>query len=391
MDFATHWTLDPAIDFLNHGSFGATPRAAQELQRELRARMERQPVQFFRELEGLLDEARAKVAAFVNADPDDLAFVPNTTTGVNTVVRSLELEPGDELLTTDHAYNACRNALRWHEGRGVRIAHARIPWPVEGPHQIIDAVMAGVSPRTKLVLLDHVTSPTGLVFPATELVRLLRERGVDTLVDGAHAPGMLPLDIRRIGAAYYVGNLHKWTCAPKGAAFLHVRRDRQAAVKPIAHGHGLNSSRIDRSPFRLQHDWTATTDPTAYLVAPFCIDFLGRLLPGGWPALLERNHALAVEGRKRLCKALGVAAPAPDFMLGSLAAVPLPDYRGEAPSKTGAYYHPLERALLEQHRIEVPIFFFPAPPRQLVRFAAQVYNSVEQVDRLAAALRALTS
>ena len=390
MDFAAHWTLDPSIDFLNHGSFGATPRAALELQAELRARMERQPVRFFRDLEGLLDEARAKIAGFVGADADDLALVPNTTTAVNTIVRSLELEAGDELLTTDHAYNACRNALRWHEGRGVRVVHARVPWPVAGPHQVIDAVLAGVSPRTRLLLLDHVTSPTGVVFPARELVRLMSERGIDTLVDGAHAPGMLPLDLRALGAAYYAGNLHKWTCAPKGAAFLHVRRDRQAAVKPIAHGHGLNSGRTDRSPFRLQHDWIATTDPTPWLVAPFCLELLGGLLPGGFPALLERNHALAVEAQRRLCAALGVAAPAPEFMLGSLAAVPLPDHRGEPAPKTGAYYHPLQRALLEEHRIEVPVFSFPGHPRQLVRFSAQIYNTVEQVDRLAAALQKLT-
>ena len=178
-DLARHWTLDPRIDFLNHGSFGACPRPVLEAQAELRARMERQPVQFLaRELEGLADEARGALAQFVGADPDDLAFVPNATTGVNTVVHALDLRPGDELLTTDHAYNACRNALRWHEQRGVRVVAACVPWPVSSASQVLDAVLAAVSPRTRLALIDHVTSPTGLIFPVRELVQRLGEVGV---------------------------------------------------------------------------------------------------------------------------------------------------------------------------------------------------------------------
>ena len=384
--FAAHWSIDPAIDFLNHGSFGACPRLVLEAQSELRARMERQPLQFLaRDLEGLLDEARGVLAEFVGADPDDLAFVPNATTGVNTVIRSLRVAPGDELLTTDHAYNSCRNALRWHEQ--ARIVTARVPWPIEGPHQVIDAVMAAVTERTRLVLLDHVTSPTGLIFPVGELTRRLGERGVDVLIDGAHAPGMLPLDLRALGAAYYTGNCHKWLCTPKGSAFLYVRRDRQKDLRPIAFGHGLNSPRTDRSAFRLQHDFIGTDDPTAYLCIPHALRFLRSLLPGGMRELMERNRALALGGRRALCAALRVAEPAPELMLGSLASVPLPDADVQV-SKTGFFWHPLQRALLEKHRIEVPVMIFPASPRQLVRIAAQIYNDEEQFDRLGAALRA---
>jgi isopenicillin-N epimerase len=387
-ELARHWTLDPAIDFLNHGSFGACPRTVLEVQSELRARMERQPLQFLaRDLEGLQDEARGALAQFVGADPDDLAFVPNATSGVNTVVRSLELDAGEELLTTDHAYNACRNALRWQERRGARVVVAAVPWPIARPQQVIDAVLGAVTARTRLALLDHITSPTGIIFPLEEIVRALEERGVDALIDGAHAPGMVPLDLRAIGAAYFTGNCHKWLCAPKGAAFLYVRRDRQDRVRPLTISHGANAIRTDRSRFRLEFDWTGTDDPTPFLCIPHALRFLTSLFPGGWPELMRRNHALALRGRKLLCDVLGAEAPTPEQMLGSLASVPLPDAEGDVRPSRGIFWHPLQRALLEKHRIEVPVIPFPAPPKQLIRISAQAYNSEEQFARLSAALR----
>jgi isopenicillin-N epimerase len=285
--FAKHWTIDDSIVFLNHGSFGACPKPVLEAQSELRARMERQPLQFIsRDLEPLLDAARGELAAFVGADADDLAFVPNATAGVNTIVRSLEFQAGDELLTTDHAYNACRNALKLHEPRGVKIVIASVPWPIRDEQQVIDAVMAAVTPRTKLFLLDHVTSPTGLIFPAAKLVKLLSDRGIDTIVDGAHVPGMLRLEVKAIGAAYYTGNCHKWLCTPKGSAFLHVRRDKQAAIRPLGISHGANAPRTDRSRFRLEFDWGGTVDPTPWLCIPVALKFFRELLPGGIPELM---------------------------------------------------------------------------------------------------------
>jgi isopenicillin-N epimerase len=304
---------------------------------------------------------------------------------VNTVLRSLRFGPGDELLTTDHSYNACRNALAWHQRDGANVTVARVPWPISAPAQVVDAVLAAVTPRTRLLLLDHVTSPTGIVFPVREMVRQMEERGIDTLVDAAHAPGMLPVDVRGIGATYYTGNCHKWLCAPKGAAFLYVRRDRQAGIRPLTISHGANAQRSDRSRFRLEFDWTGTDDPTPFLCVPRAIEFLGSLLPGGWPELMARNHALALRGRRLLCDALAVAPPAPDDMLGALATVPLPDYAGL--TLTGAWWHPLQKALYEKHHIEVPVIVFPALPRQLVRISAQLYNSEEQFARLASALR----
>ncbi len=382
-----HWLLDPAVAFLNHGSFGACPRHVLDAQDRWRARLEAEPVRFMvRELEPGLDAARAAIGQFVGADPDDVAFVPNATTGVNTVVRSLDFAAGDELLTTNHVYNACRNVLHAAaEKTGARVVVAAVPFPLKSADEVVDAVLAAVTPRTRLALIDHVTSPTGLVFPVERLVAELSRRGVDTLVDGAHAPGMLPLDLRSLGAAYYTGNFHKWTCAPKGAAMLWVRRDLQPRVRPLVTSHGANSPRKDRSRFRLEFDWGGTDDPTPYLCVPDAIRFVGGLLPGGWPALMAHNRRTALAMRTRLAARLGVAIPCPDDMIGTLAALPLPD----APSSDAppsAYQTALQTALVERHRVQVPVVVWPAPPRRLVRISAQVYNHVGEYDRLADAL-----
>jgi isopenicillin-N epimerase len=389
-DWSHLWSLDPAVIFLNHGSFGACPTAVLAAQQDLRARLEREPVRFFvRDLEALLDGARKALGEFLGADPEGFAFVPNATTGVNTILRSLELADGDELLTTDHPYNACRNALDVTAARGgAHVVVAPVPFPLASADEVVEAVLARVTSRTRLALLDHVTSPTGLVFPIERLVDELAARGVDTLVDGAHAPGMLPLQLDGLGAAYYAGNCHKWLCAPKAAGFVYVRRDRQKDVRPLVISHGANSPRRDRSRFRLEFDWMGTVDPTPYLCIPESIRFLGKTYPGGWPALMARNHALALAARRILCDHLAVDPPCPADMIGSLAAVPLPDGSPEPP-KTPLYADPLQDALLERFGIQVPIVPWPAPPRRLVRVSAQLYNTPEHYERLAAALSEL--
>lgn len=386
LDMRQHWTLDPEVVFLNHGSFGACPRAILAEADRHRAALEREPVAFFlQRYEPLLDAAREEVAAFVGADPLDLVFVRNATVGVNSVLRSLDLRPGDELLTTDHAYNACNNALRHVADRaGARVVRAAVPFPIAGPEAVLDAVLAAVTPRTRLAMLDHITSPTSLVLPIAELVAALAARGVDTLVDGAHAPGMLPLDLTALGAAYYTGNFHKWVCAPKGAAILHVRRDRQAGLHPAVISHGFNSRR-PRPRLWEEFDWTGTDDPGPWLAIPAAIRWLGALLPGGWPELRARNHALVLHGRDRLARALGVPAPAPDAMLGSLASLPLPP-GAPVPPSPALYADPLQVALFERHRIEVPVAPWPAPPQRLIRISAQIYNTPAEYDALAEAL-----
>jgi isopenicillin-N epimerase len=381
-----HWTLDPGITFLNHGSFGATPRVVLERQTELRAQMEREPVRFFvRELEPLFDDTRRTLAAFLGADEADLAFVPNATAGVNAVLRSLDLDKFDELLVTTHEYDASRNALDYMANlAGAKIVVAEVPFPIESPDVVVERVLEKVTARTRLLLIDHVTSQTGLILPVERLVRELAARGIDTLIDGAHAPGFLPLDLRTLGAAYYTGNLHKWVCAPKGAAFLYVRENRRRGIHPTSISHGASSTRNDRSRFHLEFDWTGTFDPTPWLCVPASLQFLDS--HGGFAEVMRRNHELALLARDLLCDALRIAAPAPDAMLGAMAAVPLPDGNG---STAPSLLDPLQDALLFEENIEVPIVPWPHPPQRLLRISAALYNELDDYEKLAAALRRL--
>jgi len=392
--WAKFWSLDPTVTFLNHGAYGACPLPVLEAQQRLRSQLERQPLRFFmREFEALLDAARSQLAAFVGAQADELVFVPNATTGVNAVLKSLLFNPGDELLTTNQEYNACRNALDFVASRtGAKVVIATVPFPLESPNQVVEAVIEQVSPKTRLALLDHVTSQTGLIFPIQQLISELAARGVDTLVDGAHALGMVPLNLHEIGATYYTGNCHKWLCAPKGAGFLYVRRSRQSTIRPLTISHGANSRRTDKSRFQLEFDWMGTDDPTAYLCVPEAIRFLGSLLPGGWLELMENNRAKALLARQLLCEALEVSPPCPDEMIGSMAVVPLPNELSlyEQGGRTREW-PVLQDILCDRFNIEVPVIPWTTPFKQMVRLSAQLYNTPEQYNYLTKALITLLS
>lgn len=382
------WRLDSSILFLNHGSFGACPRSVLRFQEKLRERLEAEPITFFvRDLEAMLDQARGGLARFVGASTENLVFVPNATAGVNTVLRSLRLKPGEELLVTNHEYNACRNALEFAAERsGTRTVVVQIPFPIRSPTEVLEPIVNGITQRTRLVLLDHVTSQTGLILPLKEIIRELSERGIEVLVDGAHAPGMIPLNLEKLGATYYTGNCHKWLCAPKGAAFLYVRPDRQKEIRPLSISHGANSPRKDRSRFLIEFGWTGTWDSTAMLSVPAAIKTIGQSVPGGWKAVMTRNRALALAGRKLICGALGVPLPSPDEMIGSLASIPLPPGKSDKPSKSPLYLDPLQERLMKAGRIEVPIIPWPRPPNRLLRISAHLYNSLPQYELLTEAL-----
>ena len=381
MTFGTRmWSeflLEDGIVFLNHGSYGATPRVVLAAQDAWRARMERQPVHFMsRVLPGALREAAGVLAGFLGVSGDDLVFVENATAGVNAVMRGATLGPGDEVLTTDHAYPAIRNVLGLVcRESGATLVEAALPFPLSGDDQVVASVAAALSPRTRLAVFDHVTSETATVLPIAALAALCRSRGVPLLVDGAHAPGMLDLDIAAVGADWYVGNAHKWLFAPKGCGFLWAARLRQPGLHPPVVSHGLDQG------FTAEFDWVGTRDPSAWLTVRDAIAFLKSLGPNGLGAAAVRahNNDLAAEAATLLSAAWGSEAGAPAAMRGAMATVRLP-LSGTTPEDAAR----LHDRLIDEHGIEVPVLALGGS--LWVRISAQVYNEIEDYARLAQAV-----
>jgi isopenicillin-N epimerase len=374
--------------FLNHGSFGATPTAVREEQRKWQDLMENEPVRFFEDLmPGILQTTREKLASFLSCDADDLALVENATSGVNTVLRSLQFAPGDEILVPDHAYQACRNTIDFVAQRwGAKVVTVNIPFPINDPQQAVDAIMGGVTDQTRLAMIDTVTSPTGLLMPFEQLVSMLEGRGVEVMLDAAHGIGMVPLNLNELGASYTTSNCHKWLCAPKGSAFLHVRKDKQAAIHPLTISHGMTFPLGDTTRFRHEFDWTGTRDISAHCALPAAIDHLADVLEGGWPSIMEHNHELALQGRDILCEALGLEKPCPDEMVACIATLILP-----SENKSGGIpLHepdPLHTILSEKYGIQIPVWSWPSPEGRFIRISAQLYNSEEEYHYLAWALQ----
>jgi len=353
--------------------------------------MEGEPVQFlWRRYEERLDPARVAVAKFVGARPKDLVFVTNATTGINAVLHSVQLRPGDELLTTNHDYNACHNALVETARRtGARVVVARVPFPIRNADHVLEALMAVVTPRTRLALIDHVTSSTALVFPVERIVEELESRGVDTLVDGAHAPGMVSLNLSRLSPSYYTANLHKWVCAPKGTAFLWARPDKQAGLQPSIISHGNNTPRPGYSSFQDRFDWAGTSDPTSWFCVAHAILYMERLLDGGWPALRKMNRDLALRARAVLCDRLEIPLPCPDSMIGSMATLRLPAAFQRYPKQ--GRIDPEQSRLYDELGIEVPFFRIGNSEERYFRISAHAYNSLAEYEFLAKALQELAA
>ncbi len=381
------WLLDPEVLHLNHGSFGATPAVVLEAQQAIRTRIEANPTRFFLEGEyqDLLDKARRVVARFVGADDAGLVFVTNATAGVNAVLRSLEpsLSPGDEILITDHEYNACTNAAFVSASRaGAVVTTATVPFPLKSRSEVADAVLSAVTDRTRVLLIDAVTSPTGLVMPVTELATQL-EPDIRVMVDAAHAPGMIDFDVTRLGASYVTANCHKWMCSAKGAAFLWVAADRREGLYPAVISHGYNGGwPSGGGHLHEQFDWTGTHDPTPWLTVPDALGAIEAMHPDGWPGVRATIRKLCLEGRRKLIETLEITEPAPDDMIGAIASVPLP----AANNSGSVIFDPLMAALRDRHGIEVPLFTWPAPPERVLRISAHLYNHPEDYDLLAQAL-----
>src|SRR6516162_3068588 len=338
------WLLDPNVSFLNHGSYGAVPRTLIAEQQRLQAKIEHNPTEFLTfELPTALRAAADRIAEFLGGAGTDYVFVENATAGCNTVLASARLSSGDEILVTNHSYPAVLKAAQYTASRtGAKVIEAKVPFPLVDKADIVKAIASRLGSRTRLVILDHVTSPTAIIFPAQDLAALCHEAGAQVLVDGAHAPGMLSLDVPSIGADWYVGNCHKWLMAPRGSGFLWASPARQPDIHPLVISHGYDQG------FTAEFDWIGTRDPSAWLSVPVAIDFQERL---GGVKLRERNLALAREQATFLAESWKTERGAPDPLTGSMAAVrlPLPE-----PATTQRALE-LRRKLSDEHRIEAAI------------------------------------
>jgi len=387
-----HWQLNPDVDFLNHGSFGACPTIVLQKQAQLIGELERDPIKFLapeRELQPKLDEVRQTISRLVNASKSDIAFVRNATDGVNAVLSSFPLKPNDEILITNHGYNACNNAA-YHaaERAGSIITIADIPFPLHSDADVIAAVEKQITSRTRLILIDHVTSPTGLILPVEEIISLARARNIRVLVDGAHAPGMLPIDLTTMAPDYYTANHHKWLCAPKASGFLFVTPELQDHVRPNVISHGANRTPTHRTRFLTEFDWTGTHDPTPLLAVTTAIEFMNSIYPGGLTEVHEKNRQKTLRARKILCDALEITLPSHDSMIGSLATVPIQAERFCKLSKNTSAAEYLQSILFQKHHFELPVFQWHTD-FDCLRISMQAYNEISQIERLAKVLATL--
>jgi isopenicillin-N epimerase len=388
-NFKDLWDLNPEYKYLNHGAFGACPKFILNKQNEYRKELEKQPVEFMiRTLEPLWLESQKKLASFLNADPLDIVFVPCATNGVNTVLKSIDFKEGDEILTTDHEYFACKNAADYIERRyGVKVIIAKVPFPIADGKVIPEILMSQVTENTKLLLIDYISSPTGMVFPVPEIINEFNKLGIDTLIDGAHAPGMIPLNLSDLGATYFTGNCHKWVCSPKGSAFLYVKKEKQQDIHPLSYSHTYNAQQENSwNPFQTEFYWSGTYDPSPYLCIGDSIDYMAKLLPGGWEEVMKRNNNLVLKARKIICEKLDIPLPCPESMIGSIASFPISEsnYKGKMCRN---FIDPLQDVLFSEYKIEVPVSYWDVFPKRVMRISSQLYNNIEEYNDLGLILK----
>jgi isopenicillin-N epimerase len=370
------YLLRPGVAFLNHGSFGACPKPVFDAYQHWQRELEGEPVEFLqRRLPALLADARARLGAYVGTHADNLVFVPNATYAINIIARSLELQPGDEVLGSDHEYGAVERTWRFNCARQGAVWRAQpIPLPITSADEMIERFWAGVTPRTRVLVLSHITSPTALILPVAEIIRRARERGILTVIDGAHTVGQLALALDDLGADFYTSNAHKWLCSAKGSAFLYARPERQALLRPLAVSWGWEALTPGPSRYQDYFEWTGTDDPAAYLSVPEAIEFQER---HDWPRVRAACHDLAQESARQVAALTGLPPIAPPEWSGQLVAIPLPR-RADVPAAD------LHHRLFALDQVEVPITDWQ--DHRFVRVSIQAYNSPRDVVRLVAAL-----
>lgn len=374
-----HFLLDPDVIFFNHGSFGATPQPVFDVYCDWQRRLERQPVKFLgREALGYFQEARQKLAQYVAADPLDVVYVPNATFGVNVVARSLSLGPDNEVLTTDHEYGACDRTWRFLAGkRGFRYVKQAIPLPITSAETILEQFWQGVTSRTKVIYISHITSETAVIMPVEAICQRARKAGILTLIDGAHAPGQISLDLPAIDADFYTGNNHKWLCSPKGSGFLYARRDVQPLLEPLVVSWGWDNLTPGDSQFIDHHQWLGTIDPAAYLATPAAIQFQA---DHNWPAVRVACHDLLTQALQGIADLTGCTPiyPLDNSFYVQMAVAPLPHLNDPAVFRKRIY---------DEYNIEIVCHNWQA--WTLLRISMQGYNTQLDVDALLDALKQL--
>jgi len=374
-----HFLLDPTITFLNHGSFGATPKPVFKTYQNWQNELERQPVEFLgRRHNALMAESRAALAKVLGTSAENLVYTQNVTISLNIAARSLELGAGDEVLSTDHEYGALDRTWRFlAKERGFAYINQKIPVPIITARDFVDSFWRGVTPHTRVIFLSHITSPTAIIFPIEEIIRRARAVGIITIVDGAHVPGQISLDLDTLGADFYGGNLHKWFMSPKGAGFLYARPDMQNLLKPLVISWGYESLTPSNSTFIDHHEWWGTRDLAAFLSVPAAIEFQEKY---NWDKVRDDCHVLARETQKRICDLTGLAPlhSDADSWFRQMFTAPL-----KADTDVAA----LKERLYNEYRIEVPLMDWNG--RKLIRVSIQGYNSQKDVDALLSALREL--
>ena len=378
------WPLDPEITYLNHGTVGVAPLETLAIQDSIRREIESNPsAKLLREIAGMLGAPRPgrlrraarRVAGFVGSKPDDLVFVGNATEGVNAVLQSFDLQPGDAVLTTEKTYGGVDRAVRYAcRKAGAEVLVASVPCPIRSPAEVVAQIESALTSSTRLAVLDHIISETGVVLPAREMIEVCHQRGIRVLIDGAHAPGQIQLDLDSLGADYYTANLHKWACAPRSCGFLWVAPEQQEAVHPPVISWGLDEG------FTEEFDWTGTRDTSAWLSAPAGFEFLERL---GFEEVRRHNHDLLWAATAMMCERWGTSSAAGRDLCAFMSSVQLP----ERFSASDAAAQRLRHALLVSHRIEVPAFAWR--DRLWLRLSAQVYNEYEEFERLAGVIDSL--
>lgn len=383
----SRWALRADIAHLDHGSCGGCPLETHEAAGRWRMRLDASPPDFYmRRFHPALKTAKEAMAEYLNADPADLVLMPGSTSGLNVVAQSHRFAPGDELLITNHAYATATKILSAVAERdGATVVTAEVPFPCQGPDDVVQAILAAVSPRTRFALIDHIPSRTAVVYPIRRIIEELEARDIEVLVDGAHGPGQVRVDLKAMAPPYYVASCHKWMCTPRGVGFMYVRPDKAPRVRQVVVArttYGRDPTPTTHTALEYNFDWQGTFDPSAFLATPDVVRFLRTVVPGGDEARIARNHALALAARRVVFHKLGLTDRRlwlPDDMVSCMVTIPLPD--DPTPKVPG--FLPLQAALWHRFNTEAQAYHLPKWPKRALRFSCQLHNSIEQYEYLA--------